>query len=328
VGDPKPPGYLGGEESLLRTIAEILTRALGPAPNGELWSGDDAAVVRLAGAVPNPLLLTVDAVVEGVHVDLGYGTAEDLGWKAIAVAVSDIAAMGGQADRAVVALGGPPGTDVRAIVTGMAAASTEWNCPLVGGDLTEAPVIVVSTTVVGTLGDGPPAVTRAGARPGDTLFVTGPLGASAAGLRVLRQATGSIATWTPPDAETAALVSAYRRPRARLAEGWTARHTGVSAMLDCSDGLALDLHRLADASGVGFQLETVPVAQGAAEAEALGGGEDYELILATPEPEALIASFAAAGHRVPVRIGMCGTDVNERRLQSKELPALGWQHDL
>ena len=323
MDDPKPPSEGGGEDALLEAIAELLAAAQGAAPVGELWSGDDAAIL----AAP-PALLTVDALVEGVHVDLRFSTPEDLGWKALSVAVSDIGAMGGRPSHAVATLGGPPGTAVERIVAGMAEAAAAYGCPLVGGDLTGAPVVVVSTTVLGSVGDGPPAVTRAGARPGDQLFATGPLGASAAGLRILRSRGGDCSTWVPDDPERAALVAAHRRPRARLDEGWVARQAGAGAMLDCSDGLSIDLHRLARASGVGLAIASVPLAAGATEQEALGGGEDYELLIATPESDALLAAFSAAGLRPPVRIGECTGDPAERRLGEGVLPFVGWQHRL
>ncbi len=132
----------------------------------------------------------------------------------------------------------------------------------------------------------------------------------------------------PPDPVAAALVAAFRRPRARLVEGWTARQAGVSAMLDCSDGFSIDLYRLARASGVGLRVDAVPAAPGATEDEALGGGEDYELLIATGDPDALSAAFAAAGLRPPIRIGECTADATERRLGAGELPLLGWQHRL
>jgi thiamine-monophosphate kinase len=331
VAQPKPPRNEGGEDALLAAIAELLVASQGAAPSGELWSGDDAAVL-VAPRGPGGLV-TVDALVEGVHVDLSLCTPEDLGWKALSTAVSDIGAMGGRPGRAVAALGGPPGTPVERIVAGMAQAAAAWRCPLVGGDLTGAPVVVVSTTVLGSLGEGPPAVTRAGAKPGDQLFSTGPLGASAAGLRTLRaQALGArggdCPTWVPADPQGAALVAAHRRPRARLEEGWVARQAGAGAMLDCSDGLSIDLHRLARASGVGLAIANVPVAAGATEAEALGGGEDYELLIATGAPDALLAAFGAAGLREPLRIGECTADPTERRLDDGILPLVGWQHAL
>ncbi len=125
-----------------------------------------------------------------------------------------------------------------------------------------------------------------------------------------------------------ALAAAYRRPVARLAEGEAARMAGAHAMIDVSDGLALDLHRLADASGVGFALDAVPVAEGATLEEALGGGEDYELIVAVDprDVEAYVARCTTAGLRQPLQIGVLLADPTARRWRDQELGRLGWQH--
>jgi thiamine-monophosphate kinase len=196
-------------------------------------------------------------------------------------------------------------------------------CPVVGGDLTGAPVLMVSVAVVGTL-DGSPPVTRAGASPGDLVFVTGPLGSSAAGLELLRGGRGGEA----PD-----LVLAYRRPRARVAEGRSARVAGATAMIDVSDGLASDIRHLAAASGVGVVLDRVPVAVGVARAvdgdgvaTALGGGEDYELLFTAPDAGRVDTAFSAAGLTAPLLIGRCTADPVERRLGDGDLPAAGWEH--
>src|SRR5579875_2610211 len=197
--------------------------------------------------------------------------------------------MGGCPTHAVCTMAVPQGTDVERLAAGVAEAGAEWSCRIVGGDLTSASQIVLS--------------------------VTCPLGASAAGLRNLREG-----------AREGALVDAHRRPRARLAEGMAARRAGVSAMMDVSDGLALDLRRLAHASGVGVALFGVPVAAGATESEALGGGEDYELLMATRDPDRLAAAFQAAGLRPPLHIGACTADVSECTLEGRPMPLLGWQH--
>jgi len=274
-----------------------------------------------------PLLLATDAAVAGVHADLGLVGLDDLGWKALTATVSDIAAMGGRPSHALVAILGPPGTDLEALNRGVAEASGEWSCPVVGGDLSGAPVVAVVVAVSGSLeAAGPPPVTRSGARPGDRLFVTGPLGAAAAGLRRLRAA--GAAPGDPGPGDPAALVAAHRRPRARLAEGETARRAGASAMIDVSDGLAIDAGRLAGASGVGLALDAVPVAAGATDAEALGGGEDYELVVATGDPDGLLVAFAAAGLRAPLAIGWCSDDPAERCLAGRPLGSAGFQHDV
>jgi thiamine-monophosphate kinase len=158
--------------------------------------------------------------------------------------------------------------------------------------------------------------------------VTGPLGASAAGLRILQ--TGPIAAGNAGGNADGpllgTLVRAHRRPVARLAEGQAARLAGATAAIDISDGLAADVRHLADASRVGVALERVPVAPGASEDEALGGGEDYELIVATGDPEGLVRAFEVGGLRKPIAIGVCTADPEERMLAGSDLPDIGWRH--
>ena len=289
--------------------------------------GDDAAVL------PGGLLACADVVVEGVHFRTGTPLA-DVGWKAVVVNVSDIAAMGGQPSYALTTVTGPLGDlDIDLLYDGLTAAADTYACPVVGGDLSFAPTLVVTVAVVGDGGvaglRGPnavavlPPVPRSGARPGDTLFVTGPLGSSAAGLALLRESRSGEA----PD-----LAVAHCRPRARVPEGAAARAAGATAMIDVSDGLALDVRRLADASGVGIVLDHVPVAIGVSrmsddpEAVALGGGEDYELVFSAPDPDRVDAAFLEAGLGLPLRIGRCTSDPAERRLRDGDLPDLGYRH--
>ncbi len=266
-------------------------------------------------------MLTTDAVVAGVHAELGLVSLADFGWKALTAAVSDIAAMGGTVGHALVSVGAPPDTALDELTEGIAEAADHWRCPVVGGDLSQADQLFVAVAVTGTLEGAGPAVLRSGARPGDAVFVTGPLGGSAAGLRVLR-AQG------PTAADPEGAARAHRRPEARLAEGRAARAAGATAMMDISDGLGLDAHRLARASGVGLALGEVPVAPGATPGEALGGGEDYELLIAAPDDGRLERTFASTGLRVPIRIGVCTSDPAERRLGDGALPASGFQHRL
>jgi thiamine-monophosphate kinase len=248
--------------------------------------GDDAAVVE---PPDGPLLLAADAVVAGVHTPADL-PLEDVGWKAVVVNVSDIAAMGGRPLHLLITVAAPPGTDLDRLFDGVADAARAYVCPVVGGDLTTADVLVVTVAVTGTV-DGTP-VTRAGASPGEAIYVTGPLGAAAA------------SGWR-------------RRPLARVAEGVDARGAGATAMIDVSDGLVADLGHIADESGVGFALDEVPVAPGATIHQALTGGEDYELV------------FSAPVARLPVgfRIGVCTADPSERTLAGNPLPpAGGWEH--
>lgn len=291
-------------------------------PPGQTWVGDDTAVLP---SPSGPLLLAADTVVAGVHADLELVGLDDMGWKALVANISDVAAMGGRPCHAVVTVAGPLGQlDVDLLYDGLLAASAAYECPIVGGDLTSSATLVVTVAIVGDgSGEVRPPVLRSGAGAGDTLFVTGPLGSSAAGLQLLQAGQGSEA----PD-----LVLAHRRPRARLDEGTAARVAGASAMIDVSDGLASDLRHLADASGVGVVLDRVPVAIGVTrvsddpEALALGGGEDYELLFAAPDPAAVEAAFAACGLGVPLRIGHCTDDPAERRLRDADLPRVGWEH--
>jgi thiamine-monophosphate kinase len=247
-------------------------------------------------------------------------------------ALSDLAAMGARPVAALVALALPEsaggGAVTLGVMEGVAEASAKSGCPVVGGDVSEAGVLVVAVTVMGTL-DGGMAVPRSGARAGDVILVTGPCGGSAAGLRVLRAGTGARAGPGPGRVE-AALAAAYRRPVARLAEGEVARRAGAGAMIDVSDGLALDLHRLADASGVGFRLASVPVTEGATLEESLGGGEDYELVvvIGPGRVDGYEEQCAAAGLRPPQRIGTVTAEPTRRTLGGRELAQLGWQHRL
>jgi thiamine-monophosphate kinase len=287
-----------------------------------VWIGDDAAVL---GTVEGRVLLTTDLAVAGVHGDLAVIGLDDLGWRAFTAAVSDLAAMGARPLGAVVAVAGPPSTDLDLLYDGIAASSEAHRCPVVGGDLSNSGEVAVAVAVTGAVEGEPGPVLRSGARPGHHVFVTGPLGAASAGLRSLRARRGTPSA-APASAEAVGLETAHRRPRARLAEGEAARRAGVTAMIDVSDGLLADLGHVADASGVGFRLDRVPVAPGATIDDALGGGEDYELVMVVADPDRLEAAFARAGLRRAVRIGSCSADLSERTLDGEPAPTLGWQH--
>src|SRR5579872_1444102 len=246
--DGPTTSHVTGREGGELAAVERLRVRLPAAPPGEVWIGDDTAVLRRP---PGPVVLTTDLTVSGVHGDPARIGLADLGWRALARAVSDVAAMGARPDGAVVAVAGPPDTDLDVLYDGVSAAADAHGCPVVGGDLSTANELVIAVTVQGHVGDGPPAVLRSGARAGDALFVTGPLGGASAGLRALvERGTSSTPTARGDTTEArlrADLEAAHRRPRARLAEGEAARRAGASAMIDVSDGLLLDLGRLADA---------------------------------------------------------------------------------
>lgn len=324
----------GGENEALARLSRLLPRA----PAGQVWAGDDAAVVTVPGAAKR-LLIALDTVVGGLDADLSLTTLADFGWKAMAVNLSDIAAMGGMPGYAVVSVVGLGPDELEQLYSGIVEASSQYSCPVVGGDLSGGDQLVVSVALTGWV-DGSP-VLRSGARPGDRIWVTGPLGAAAAGLRVLRSAVLSAGGLGGQGAEAggasgsgsggdvqSALVRAHARPRPALAEGAAARCAGATAMIDVSDGLATDLGHIAEHSGVGFELDDVPVAPGAVLQEALAGGDDYVLVFTlAPELDAG-PSFAAAGLGPPHLIGSCTADPFDRLLGGRPLTAAGWEHAL
>lgn len=296
----------------LAAIAQLQDR-IGPPRVGEVWIGDDMAVLR----GPETLLFATDVAVEGVHFDAGTGSFADAGWKALAANLSDVAAMGGTPTAAVVGLAGANRSALDALYDGILACAADFGCPVVGGDLTGGELLVISIAVVADGGPGRP-VLRSGGRPGDVVFVTRATGASAAGLRALMadpRASGDV-------------VESHRRPVPRLGEGRAARRAGATAMIDVSDGLGLDLDRICRASAVGVVLDEVPVAVGATLDEALSGGEDYELIFTAPASDAVYSEFDSAGLAVPIEIGRLVADVDARRVGDEEFVPRGYLHNL
>ncbi len=309
------PGPLDEFTLIERLRARFEAAAGARPPSGETWIGDDAAVVPLGG---DRLVLSTDLVVEGVHVDLALGGPGDAGYKALMVTLSDLAAMGARPRYAVVSMAAPPGTGLERVGEGTADAAAETGCRVVGGDLSAAPVLVISVAAVGTLEgrSDSPALLRSGATPGDTLFVTGPLGGAAAGLRHLRRGSAC-----PPG-----LAARWLRPKARIAQGEAARSAGAVAAVDVSDGLVADVGHLGDASGVGIRLDEVPVEPGATLEDALHGGEDYELVVATGAPSRLVVAFEAAGLAAPLPIGRCTSQAGERTHAGVPVAPGGWRH--
>jgi thiamine-monophosphate kinase len=321
-------------------VLEAIRAALPAAPAGEVWIGDDTAVVA---PPPGPLLMTVDTAVEGVHADLSLVGLDDLGWRAVTTAVSDVAAMGGRPDWLLVSVAAPPSTDIEALYRGIAGAADLLGVAVVGGDLSTAAQVMVAVTVGGHVRDGGSPVLRSGAAAGDSLIVTGPLGAAAAGLRLLQNRgsdnPGSDDTDfddtdfddtdfddTDFDDTVAGLIAAHTRPVARLAEGEVARLSGATAMIDLSDGIASDVRRIAEESGVGVRISSVPVAAGATEDEAVCGGDDYELLFAASDDRAVMRAFETAGLRRPWVIGECTADPAELSFAGRPLKDCGWEH--
>ncbi len=317
------PGAARGEDELLARLRGALSTRV--PRRGEVHLGDDAAVLRPARG---KALFAVDVLIEGVHFDLLLGSLEDVGWKSLEVNVSDIAAMGGIPTHAVCGVGAPPGTPLDDLFSGLMASADHHGLALVGGDLSVGPAVFVSVAILGeTAGTGP--VLRSGASVGDVVWCTGALGSSAAGLARLRagraEASAPVSTGDP-------LVRAYLRPSARAREGRFAAELGATAMIDVSDGLVRDAGHLAAESGVAIDLEHVPVAPGATEELALGGGEDYELVFSTPAGLDVEEAFAGEGLQRPIRIGRCREAPEGHgalvTLRGAPAPLGGWVHPL
>ncbi|HWG07858.1 MAG TPA: thiamine-phosphate kinase [Solirubrobacteraceae bacterium] len=305
--------------------------------------GDDAAVIRA-----RPLaIVSTDTVTEGTHfrLDPPWASTAEVGHRALASALSDLAAMGAQAGEAYLALGLPQRIsehDALELVRGAVAVAHETGTTIAGGDIVAAAALTVSVTVVGWAEREQDLVGRDGAGEGDIVGVTGSLGAAGAALALLR-APASVRAAATEEASAPVLARA-RAPRPRLREGRALAAAGASAMIDLSDGLATDAGHLGRASGVRLRLELtrLPLADGVAEICALPGidldarelaatgGEDYELCFcAPPERRASIESaLAQAGGAGVTWIGealagspgvsLVARDGRERRLHGFE----------
>jgi thiamine-monophosphate kinase len=273
----------------LELIDALETVFAGDSPTVVRWLGDDAAVVRARGYA----VTSVDTVVDGVHFRSGQLSPEEIGHRALATALSDLAAMGASPGEAYLALGIPPAFDrehVLELAGGAQLLASQTAVTIAGGDITRAPALTVSFTVVGWAHDPGELVGRDGARPGDRVGVTGTLGAAGAGLAVL---DGKVGDELPGDVSKA-LRERYVRPQPRLSRGYALSARGASAMIDLSDGLATDAAHIARRSGVRIELTlaSLPLADGVAEvADALGvdarafaatAGDDYELCACVP----------------------------------------------
>lgn len=283
-----------GEFGLIKRLIQRVQSARGKTDNTPpgmrllVDVGDDTAAWQTGDIIE---LFTTDTVVDSVHFTRQTTPWKDLGWKAMAANVSDIAAMGGLPTYALITLGLPKDTLVEEmddLYDGFAEICLEYGAQIIGGDIVGSPVAFVTISLMGVTDRQP--LLRSAARPGDQVAVTGWVGASRGGLELLQRGGTSMA---PVPAE--ALVKAHRRPRPRIAEGRILSKEGVRAAMDVSDGLLDDLGKLCEASSVAgiLHLESVPVHPALKEAFpehyrafALGGGEDYELLFTAP-PEVM-----------------------------------------
>jgi thiamine-monophosphate kinase len=324
-----------GEFELLAKLRERLPAA---GPRIALGSGDDAAVTVPGGATAT----SVDALVEGVHFRRGEAGLATIGRKALATALSDLAAMGAEAGEAYVVLGAPSDfdeDDFHALLDGMLELAGATGTAIAGGDLTRAPVLTLALTVVGHAPAPSDFVTRGGAEPGDLLVLTGEIGGAAAGRLLLDDPSLAAAV---PEAAAARLRARQLDPSPRLGSGRALAKAGAKAMIDLSDGLAGDAAHLARAGGVKLEIDcgSLPLAKGLAEAAAaagrdplqlaVGGGEDYELLAAIPADalgEATLRIGEAAETTLnPVGRVATGAGVELRLPGGGRLEAAGYDH--
>lgn len=323
-----------GEFGLIAALQQALPEKVAVSRRLRVGIGDDAAVWDQPR--DESILITTDSLVEGIHVRLDWTDWRSLGHKSLAVNVSDVAAMGGVPKLATVTLG-LRGTervaDLQALYRGLGALAAKENMLVAGGDLVASPHgLAIHLTVLGTTRWQGRYLTRAGARPGDLIGVSGTLGASAAGYRLLREGPRS----PRRQAATAELlIAAHLRPIPRVRLGQLLLHDGATAAMDLSDGLLGDLPKILAASGVTARLEATAIPVAAAVRAlfpddwfdlATRGGEDYELLFTAPpdafakiataaaELDATVTAIGEVVHRSPNRpaLTMRGLDGIER----------------
>ncbi|MBC5810374.1 MAG: thiamine-phosphate kinase [Candidatus Eremiobacteraeota bacterium] len=325
------------EDALIAALRAIVEVPVAGARAPIAGIGDDAAVWQPSRS--HLSVATTDALVDGVHFASDAMNPRDVGHRAMAANLSDVAAMGARPVLATIALGVSDAIDedwILACYRGLDALARANRTSIVGGDIVRAQAAFLSITIVGEVRRSN-LKRRSGGRPGHVLATTGPLGASRAGLELTRRSLDL------DDAARAAAEEAFARPRPRLAEGtWLAASGHVHAMMDCSDGLSTDLGRLASASGCGATVESVPIAPAAAAVAAaaggdafdyaLNGGEDFELLVAVGARafSHLAQRFAVRFGRPLERVGTLDAEPGLRlrvpEMEPRDLKPRGWDH--
>jgi thiamine-monophosphate kinase len=319
-----------------RQLIERIRQRIPPPPSFVIVGiGDDAAVVE---PERNRLeVLTTDCLVEGVHFDQTFVAPSDIGHKALAVNLSDLAAMGASPRVALLSLVLPPGltvASVDALVDGLSALAVRNRISIVGGNIARSPgPLIVDVTATGSV-HSRRVLTRGGARAGDDLYVTGTLGGAAAGLRMLSAAALS-PLWRDKRDELATdrCVMRYLRPEPRTRFGLLlGRNRAARACVDLSDGLADGIRQIAEASGLGaiVEVDALPIERHATLRDALGGGEDYELLFAvSPRMRSRLKNARRLANDLTVtRIGRLTTDraMLVSRDGSTEVLPQGFEH--
>jgi thiamine-monophosphate kinase len=273
-----------GETGEFGLISSIIAR-LGTGPTCLLGPGDDAAIVA---APDGRVVASTDVLVDGRHFRRDWSTAVDIGHRAAAANLADIAAMGAVPTALLVALCAPPDLDsrwVEQLAVGLSDECARVGASVVGGDIAASPTLTIAVTALGDLHDLPP-VRRSGARPGDVIAVAGRLGWAAAGFTILTRGFRS----------PRALVEAHRRPDPPYPAGPVAARLGATSMIDISDGLVADLGHVARASGVSIELrsDAIEVPAAMTDAAAALGVDPYQWVFAGGDDHALVATFPAA----------------------------------
>jgi thiamine-monophosphate kinase len=335
-----PGSGQSGELALLRQIRARAGRASNAALR--LGIGDDCALLRSRPG--EELAVTTDLSIVGRHFRLDWHPPESIGHRALARGLSDLAAMGARPVAAFLSLGVPRELTtavgrrrawVKRFLDGLLALAATYKTPLAGGDLSESPVALADIVLIGAVPQGK-ALLRSTARPGHLLYVTGALGGAAAGLGRLRQlAEAQPAGKHPPRIlkKLQASLAPHLYPQPRIAQGlWLVRHGLASAAIDLSDGLSTDLAHLCEESGVSAEVDAalLPIHPGATLAQALHGGEDYELLFTAPATARLPRKIAGVaitriGRIVKARPGRPTVTLLTPQ-GSQPLNPAGWQH--